>query len=290
MEIKKINEYEGIYKTSGEYAAALRSWLSQVHHLQCISAGFPYFLAASLQQASGPAISSTASITSSSTTTTTTSRPTTTTPAPQSRQQQLPTERGREYTVPPLWKRFIAETIDFLLLFTIKLAVTYVAVDFFDVFDIDQFNLETLRADVLSDYRLTMNMTWDILLLETIHRIGNCLFEALCLHRGGGGVGGATPGKRVMGLRVVRCQWAVPTLNDQVLVYPAQDLGLGRALLRAVAKNIAITLLFPLCVTMFFYQHNRTLYDVLAGSVVVEERRPVVNRNNNDNNNNNRRQ
>ena len=50
--------------------------------------------------------------------------------------------------------------------------------------------------------------------------------QALCLHRGGGGIwGGATPGKKVMGLRVVRCQWLAPTLDNKVLVYPAADLG-----------------------------------------------------------------
>lgn len=52
-----------------------------------------------------------------------------------------------------------------------------------------------------------------------------CLLQALCLHRGGRGVGGATPGKKAMGLRVVRCSWLVPTLNNQVLVFPATDLG-----------------------------------------------------------------
>lgn len=38
---------------------------------------------------------------------------------------------GVEYKIPPLWKRLMAEGIDFLLLLAIKLAVTFAAVDTF---------------------------------------------------------------------------------------------------------------------------------------------------------------
>ena len=51
------------------------------------------------------------------------------------------------------------------------------------------------------------------------------MFQAICLHRGTVGVGGATPGKKVFSLRVVRCEWMAPTLNDQAIVYPATDIG-----------------------------------------------------------------
>ena len=51
-----------------------------------------------------------------------------------------------------------------------------------------------------------MDFTSDFVLLESIHRLVVCIFEALCLHRGfGGRRGGATPGKYLMGLRVVSC-------------------------------------------------------------------------------------
>jgi hypothetical protein len=39
---------------------------------------------------------------------------------------------GIEYRIPPLWKRFAAEFLDFLILFLLKLTVTFVVVDFFD--------------------------------------------------------------------------------------------------------------------------------------------------------------
>lgn len=37
---------------------------------------------------------------------------------------------GIEYRIPPLWKRLIAEFLDFFMLFFFKLAVTFMAVDF----------------------------------------------------------------------------------------------------------------------------------------------------------------
>ncbi len=40
--------------------------------------------------------------------------------------------------IPPLWKRFAAEFIDFLVLFVLKIIVTFIAVDWFNVIDIDR--------------------------------------------------------------------------------------------------------------------------------------------------------
>ena len=44
----------------------------------------------------------------------------------------------REFRIAPLWKRCVAEGIDFLILFLLKLAVTFVAVDYFELLDIDR--------------------------------------------------------------------------------------------------------------------------------------------------------
>lgn len=40
---------------------------------------------------------------------------------------------GYEYIIPPLYKRLVAEFIDFLLLFILKLVVTFIAVDMFEI-------------------------------------------------------------------------------------------------------------------------------------------------------------
>jgi hypothetical protein len=44
-----------------------------------------------------------------------------------------------EYTIPPLWKRFLAEFIDFVILFVLKIVVTFIAVDWFDMIDLDRY-------------------------------------------------------------------------------------------------------------------------------------------------------
>ncbi|VVC92629.1 unnamed protein product [Leptidea sinapis] len=43
---------------------------------------------------------------------------------------------GYEYIIPPLYKRLLAEFIDFMLLFILKLIVTFVAVDMFDIINL----------------------------------------------------------------------------------------------------------------------------------------------------------
>lgn len=278
-------EYEGDYHTAGEYALALRAWMNHLYQMQCVMATFPYFLASVQSQTASHTGHGSAVITAASVSP---QQPRTeATPAPSTSQQQQQREQrqrgGVEYTIPPLWKRVVAESIDFLLLFAIKLAVTFAAVDAFDLLsDVEKYDFENLSADIMSDYRVALEMTSEILVLELIHRIGTCVFEALCLHRGTGGTGGATPGKKLVGLRVVRCEWVAPTAADQALVYPATDLGLGRAIIRSMVKNFSLTFLFPICFMLFSFQHNRTVYDIIAGSVVVEERTARRRRNNNN--------
>lgn len=292
------------YGSTEEYITALQGWMAQLYQLQCVAMSFPYFLATLHSQASQsvPLVHPAAEQPSASpsspppsatrTTTTTTPPPPQQQPQQQTQQQQQrqrQPQRGTEYKIPPVWKRLVAEVIDFVLLFVIKLAVTFAAVDTFDLLsDVKKYEFENLRADILADYHLAFQMTSEILVLELIHRVATCLFEALCLHRGSGGAGGATPGKKIVGLRVVFCEWVAPTAADQALVYPATDLGLARAVLRSVMKNFLLMFLFPVCFTFISFHHNRTIYDVLAGSIVVEDT-PVRQRNNNNNNNNNNR-
>lgn len=60
----------------------------------------------------------------------------------------------------------------------------------------------------------------------------------------------------------------------RALVWPAQNLGIERALFRSVFKNLFITFLFPICFFAFLYRNNRTIYDWLTKTVVVEEQPP----------------
>ena len=52
--------------------------------------------------------------------------------------------------------------------------------------------------------------------------------------------GGATPGKMIMGLKVVKCTHIIPLGLNRVQVTPASDLGFGWALVRSVLKNFSL--------------------------------------------------
>jgi len=210
------------------------------------------------------------------------------------------------FTIPPVWKRVAAETIDFFILIVLKVMITFIAVDFFELVDLDQYQLPldllSLNPDKL-DVRLALQFTQEILVLELVHRMVVCLFEALCTHRGPPGMpGGATPGKVIMGLRIIRCNqvrsppdhlppatclmstchlstchltpdhlstWhqVTPLGGSRVRVLPASDLGLGWAAVRSILKNFSLAFFFPVCFSLLFLPYSRTLYDVMARSI-----------------------
>lgn len=131
--------------------------------------------------------------------------------------------------------------------------------------------------------------------IELTCKIAGCIYEAMCTRHGLEQMGGATPGKIAMGLRVlyveayVMLPAPVPGVLPagqlrsapmRALVFPAQNLGFRRALIRAIAKNVLMTLMFPVCFIMLFHRNNQTVYDVATKSIVVEEHRapPVLRR------------
>jgi hypothetical protein len=48
--------------------------------------------------------------------------------------------------------------------------------------DVDKYDLDVLRQHAKIDYNMALEMTSEILLLETIHRIVVCLYEVCILH------------------------------------------------------------------------------------------------------------
>lgn len=128
--------------------------------------------------------------------------------------------------------------------------------------------------------------------IEIITKFFVCIYEALWTRDGIGHLGGATPGKICMNLRVIHVDAVVPLPNQpaanvnninqmplRALVFPAQNLGFKRALTRAFAKNLLMALMFPLCFIMLFFRNNRTCYDIMTKTIVVEENSaPVLRR------------
>lgn len=65
----------------------------------------------------------------------------------------------------------------------------------------------------------------------------------------------------------------------QIVKFTGANLGFKKALLRALAKNLLMALLFPFCFAMFFFRSNRTSYDIMTKTIVVEENAaPVLRR------------
>ena len=101
------------------------------------------------------------------------------------------------FVIPPMWKRIVAEVLDFMILFVLKVMITFIAVDAFDLIDLEHYDLP-VAFDLLNlspenvklDYNFAMQLTQEILILELVHRMVVCVFEALCTHRGPLGIPG----------------------------------------------------------------------------------------------------
>jgi len=201
----------------------------------------------------------------------------------QARQEEvINTHGGYEYVIAPLWKRFVAEVIDVVILFLMKLMVTFAVVDIFDLnlnMDIDLF-----KTSIEDNYNEILNFTSELIILEIITKILVCVYEAFCTQGfAQNTLGGATPGKMLMGIRVLYVEAVVllepmqrgALINNnrpvKALLYPARNLGFLRALMRALAKNIFVTFLFPICFVIFLNRNNnRTIYEIITRTVVVE--------------------
>lgn len=255
-----------VYENTSEYVAAVNQWLLQCYQAQTFALAFPYWIAynACQGQLNNPVavpLGNNANLLPGQFGV----------PAQANGAIPVPQQAGREYVVPPLWKRVVAEIIDFTILLVLKVMITYVALDFFE-FILDIYDFELLMKNEKMDYRKAVEVTSEIVFVEVIHRFVVCIFEALFLSRGFGDVGGCTPGKNIMRLKVVSCHSVTVVGAGVIRVYPANDIGFGWALLRAFIKNFSLAFVFPMCFTMFFFQFNRTAYDIICNTIVVEER------------------
>lgn len=266
------------------YAAQVYEWLKQAHQAQVIQMGFYTFLAE--QARTNSPFTSSPSFSQSQTFLNNQSQQRTGPPFNQPEQRTInnntifnntvPQIEQRIYTVPSLWKRIVAELLDIFILFTLKIIITFTAVDFFEILELEGIDVLNLPNDNINietlDYNVALQFTTELLLLELVHRFVVCIFEAMCTHRGQRGtIGGATPGKVMMGLKIVKCDQVIPLGGMRVLVTPGNNLGIGWALLRSFFKNVSLAVFFPLCISLMFLPNNsRTLHDVISRSIVVE--------------------
>ncbi|KAF7397488.1 hypothetical protein HZH68_008710 [Vespula germanica] len=219
-----------------EYFTKLERWLYETYVWQSAAIMFPYYMMSN--QVLNP-LSGGTSLGSSVTLMTDAQRvPTTSSRQENNLQrqtgQQEPTPlfqpfEGYEFRIPPVWKRMSAEFIDSTILFLLRISLSFALMDFFDYIGLEESKI--LQLNLLIDYKMSMEITYGAILLELINRIVICSFEAFWIQRGmNGRVGGTTPGKSIMGLRVVRCR-SVLSLEradnpEVVYIYPATNLDL----------------------------------------------------------------
>ncbi|XP_043073156.1 protein FAM8A1 isoform X2 [Puntigrus tetrazona] len=174
---------------------------------------------------------------------------------------------GREYTIPSPLRRFLAETVDFFILFCVKATVVLWIMHLSGMRDISKFMMQFIVEEI--DENTSLEDLQKMMVVALAYRVLVCVYEIICIW----GAGGATPGKFLLGLRVVRCDTTVLVQPNRVLVVPASSVNLSASTVRALNKNFSIAFLFPIFITLLFFQHNRTVYDVVAGTIVVRRRR-----------------
>ncbi|XP_025833860.1 protein FAM8A1 [Agrilus planipennis] len=171
---------------------------------------------------------------------------------------------GYEYIVPPLWKRVVAELIDFCFLFIVKTFIIFSILESFDIISADDlgiFNKNLQNADIM------YHMSMEFLILEILHRFVVFCYETLWLSLGPR----ATPGKMFMGLMVVEATVVAPIegrAHETVKVFTGTQLTIKEALTRSIVKSL--TFAIPLCFAILFFKHNRTGYDLMSHTIVVQ--------------------
>uniref|UniRef100_H3DM20 Family with sequence similarity 8 member A1b n=1 Tax=Tetraodon nigroviridis TaxID=99883 RepID=H3DM20_TETNG len=186
---------------------------------------------------------------------------------------QLPPEnanarrQGREYNIPSPLQRLLAEMVDFFILFFIKATIIISIMHLSGIKDVSKFAMHFIVEEIDED--TSMEELQKMMLVALVYRILVCFYEIVCIW----GAGGATPGKFLVGLRVVTCDSSVLVQPDRVLVVPATNVSLSASAVRALNKNFSIAFFFPAFITLLFFQHNRTVYDMVAGTIVVKRSR-----------------
>lgn len=183
-----------------------------------------------------------------------------------------------EFSTPSVYRRVVAELIDFFLLFSAKLGLMLVIIDYLGISsDTTGFMMRFLVEEIEDD--TSLEELQQMLLFAFIYRIIVCVYETffLCSHVNRN-LGGATPGKFLMRLRVISLEGVQSAGPRRVLVTLPDSVSFTQALLRSVVKNFSMAFFFPACVTVFFNPHFRAAYEVLTRTMVVgTENWPIAN-------------
>ncbi|KAM6103689.1 protein FAM8A1 isoform 2-T2 [Theristicus caerulescens] len=127
---------------------------------------------------------------------------------------------GREFIIPSLAHRFIAEMVDFFILFFIKATIVLSIMHLSGIKDISKFAMHYIIEEIDED--TSMEDLQKMMIVALIYRLLVCFYEIICIW----GAGGATPGKFLLGLRVVTCDTSVLIAPSRVLVIPSSNVSM----------------------------------------------------------------
>lgn len=176
--------------------------------------------------------------------------------------------RNARLKVASMWRRFLAEVVDFILLHIFKILIVFFLSNQFNLIDENRLTLTYMISNLLYDE--TFSFPMELLCIELIYLVASIGFETFCLARYG-----ATPGKRLLRLRVLKCDHLQIQDNGDVTIDPGTMLNSGAAFTRSSFKSLMSTFLFPaVLIALYTSQNRQTSYDMAANAVVVElERR-----------------
>lgn len=190
--------------------------------------------------------------------------------------QQASGQRGqglvnltREYIIAPIALRIMAEIVDFFVLMLIKMAGILLLMRFTGMGAMSiSFNFLITEEAMEDD--ITVDDLQNMVIVAFLYRILACMYEALFIS-----MQGATIGKQIFGLEVIVCQASFSSEQGnmhRVSVFPGGTPAFASCWIRSMIKNFSIAFLMPAFLTVFFYQHNRTSYDIVSNTIVVKRR------------------
>ena len=184
----------------------------------------------------------------------------------------------RMYEIRPasLLRRTVAASVDFLIVSVLQYLIYFYVLEMpmrvplaFTLL-MSGNSIESLDEETLLDDIESLSYSMGVYLMTVL------LYESVFNAGGVPPLGGGTPGKRMMGLCVIRCETTHIMTNGRVAVSPGGPLGMVRSSIRAVFKNMSQLLFLPMFVTMFMTRSRRTAYDVMSGSIVVVQPSTIV--------------
>ncbi|XP_072460027.1 protein FAM8A1 isoform X2 [Notamacropus eugenii] len=140
---------------------------------------------------------------------------------------------GREYAIPSLAHRFMAEMVDFFILFFIKATMVLTIMHVSGIKDISKFAMHYIIEEIDED--TSMEDLQKMMIVALIYRLLVCVYEIICIW----GAGGATPGKFLLGLRVVTCDTSVLIAPSRVLVIPSSNVNITTSKLPTSSNPLA---------------------------------------------------